>query len=307
VPEAIVKKSTGSWYSLLDSDNKEWQARLKGKFKLEGGGNTNPIAVGDRVKFSPEPGNDNAIIEEILPRKNYIIRKASNLSRQEHIIAANLDHVIIIATLAQPRTSLGFIDRILVTAEAYHIPPVILFNKKDICSDEDKGYVDDVIFMYHNVGYQALSISALEKESIDKVAELIKDKTSLFTGHSGVGKSTLINALVPELKLKTGEISGFSNKGKHTTTFAEMHIVSPGTYIVDTPGIKEFGVVNIERGEISHYFPEMRELLSECKFNNCMHENEPGCAIREAVENGEIALPRYQSYLSLINAEDTHR
>jgi ribosome biogenesis GTPase len=307
VPEAIVKKSTGSWYSLLDDKSKEWQARLKGKFKLESGGNTNPIAVGDRVRFSPEPGTDNAIIEEILPRTNYIIRKASNLSRQEHIIAANLDQVIVIATMGQPRTSLGFIDRILVTAEAYHIPPVILFNKKDICSGDDKTYMDDVIFMYHNVGYQAFAISALEEESIDKVTELIKGKISLFTGHSGVGKSTLINALVPELNLKIGEISGFSNKGKHTTTFAEMHIAGPDTYIIDTPGIKEFGIVNMEREEISHYFPEMRDLIAECRFSNCMHENEPGCAVLKALENGEIALPRYQSYLSLINSEDTHR
>jgi ribosome biogenesis GTPase len=202
---------------------------------------------------------------------------------------------------------LGFIDRILVTAEAYHMPPVIIFNKEDIYSEDDKAYMRDIISMYHDVGYDAFSICALEQASIDKVSEVIRGKTSLFTGHSGVGKTTLINALVPDLRLKTGEISGFSNKGKHTTTFAEMHIAGEHTFIVDTPGIKEFGVVNIEREEISHYFPEMRELLHECKFNNCLHVNEPGCAIIEAVDKGKIAIPRYQSYLSLIQGEDTHR
>lgn len=307
MPEAVVKKSTGSWYALIDDQGKEWQARLKGKFKLEGRGNTNPIAVGDKVRFSQEPGSENAIIEEILPRTNYIIRKASNLSRQEHILAANLDQVLIIATLAQPRTSMGFIDRILVTAEAYHIPPVILFNKKDIYSEDDTAYMHDIIAMYHNIGYQAFSISALKEESITMVRELIKDKISLFTGHSGVGKTTLINALLPDLNLKTGEISGFSNKGKHTTTFAEMHVAGDNTFIVDTPGIKEFGVVAIEKEEVSHYFPEMRELLHECKFNNCLHVNEPGCAVIEALEKGRIAIPRYQSYLSLLQGEDTHR
>ncbi len=304
---AIIKKSTGSWYILLDENGDLHNARLKGKFKLSGNKNTNPIAVGDQVKFSIDSKTGDAIIEQILQRSNYIIRKANNLSRQEHIIAANLDQALIVATLAMPRTSLGFIDRILITAEAYDIDAIIVFNKLDIYDNEALEYLDEIRKMYESLGYRTLAISVKEKQNLDELSGLLHGKTSLLTGHSGVGKSSLLNYFVPELGLKTSTISNFSSKGKHTTTFAEMHVIEKDTYIIDTPGIKEFGIVDMEKAEISHFFPELRDLINSCKFNNCLHINEPGCAVREAVENNQIYQSRYNTYLSVLHEENDHR
>lgn len=303
----IVKKSTGSWYILLDEKGELYDARLKGKFKLSGNKNTNPLAVGDNVRFDIDIKTKDAVIEEILPRENYIIRKANNLSRQEHIIASNVDQVLIVATLAMPRTSLGFIDRILITAEAYDIPAIIVFNKLDIYDNEAVEYLENIRKMYERLGYKTLAISVKEKLNLAELSDLLHGKTSLLTGHSGVGKSSLLNYFVPDLGLKTSTISDFSSKGKHTTTFAEMHVIDAETYIIDTPGIKEFGIVNMEKAEISHFFPEIRDLINQCRFNNCLHVNEPGCAVREAVENGEIYQSRYQTYLSVLFEENDHR
>jgi ribosome biogenesis GTPase len=303
----IVKKSTGSWYIILDDNGELHDARLKGKFKISGSKNTNPIAVGDHVKFTIDSKTNDPVIEQILPRQNYIIRKANNLSRQEHIIAANVDQVIIVATLAMPRTSLGFIDRILMTAEAYDISATIVFNKLDIYDSESLEYLQNLRKMYESIGYNTMAISVKEKQNLDDLEELLQGKTTLLTGHSGVGKSSLLNYFVPELGLKTSSISDFSSKGKHTTTFAEMHVMNENTFLIDTPGIKEFGIVDMQKAEISQYFPEMRELRNKCRFNNCLHVNEPGCAVREAVENGEIYKSRYQTYLSVLFEENDHR
>ncbi|MGZ5242500.1 MAG: ribosome small subunit-dependent GTPase A [Bacteroidia bacterium] len=303
----IVKKSTGSWYILLDDEGEMHHARLKGKFKLAGNKNTNPIAVGDHIRFTIDSKTNDPVIEQILPRRNYIIRKANNLSRQEHIIAANVDQAIIVATLAMPRTSLGFIDRILITAEAYEIPAIIVFNKLDIYDSEAIEYLDYIRKMYESLGYKTMAISVKEKLNLDELTDLLHGKTSLLTGHSGVGKSSLLNYFVPDLGLKTSTISEFSSKGKHTTTFAEMHVIDAETFIIDTPGIKEFGIVDMKKPEVSHFFPEMRALINKCRFNNCLHVNEPGCAVREAVENGEIYQSRYQTYLSVLFEENDHR
>lgn len=303
--QGLIIKSTGSWYQVQTPDGKRYEARIKGKFRIKGLTTTNPIAVGDQVDFEFEPGSDNAVINHLHPRKNYIIRKSINLSKQAQIIAANLDQAFLVVTLASPRTSLGFIDRFLVTAEAYDIPAVLIYNKLDLFSDEGLEILAEHKSIYENIGYPCYEVSALAGTNLDLVKELIKDKTTLFSGHSGVGKSSLINALLPDLTLRTGEVSDWSDKGMHTTTFAEMHQLPEGGFIVDTPGIRELGVIDIERGELSHFFPEMRERLNQCRFNNCRHVNEPGCAIVAAVEEGEIELSRYESYLSIYHGNDT--
>ena len=305
--QGIITKSTGSWYEVLGNDGEIHNARLKGKLRLSESKNTNYLAVGDKVEFDIDLEGNSTVIHTLFPRNNYIIRKPSNLSKQEHIIAANLDQVIIMATMAQPRTSQGFMDRILVTAEAYRIPAFIFFNKIDLYDENLTRQSRGICDMYEKIGYGCLEISLKTDVHFKEIRELIHHKTSLITGHSGVGKSSLLNKLKPELKLKTGEISGHSLKGKHTTTFAEMHIFDHQTCIIDTPGIKDSGLIDMEREEDSHYFPEMRNLLGQCKFSNCLHIDEPGCAVIEAVENGTIYPARYNSYLSIIEEEETHR
>jgi ribosome biogenesis GTPase len=266
---------------------------------------TNPVAVGDVVDFEMEPDSENGVITNLQQRKNYIIRKAINLSKQAQIIAANLDQALLVVTLASPRTSLGFIDRFLVTAEAYDIPARLIFNKLDLFSDEGLEILADYKAIYENIGYPCFEVSALEGTNIEQVQELLKDKVTLFSGHSGVGKSSLINSLLPNLDLRTHMVSEWSDKGMHTTTFAEMFELPQGGFIIDTPGIRELGVIDIEKQELGHFFPEMRSRMNQCRFNNCRHINEPGCAVLEALEEGEIELSRYESYLSIYNGNDT--
>lgn len=299
-----MTKSTGSWYAVITEDRRIYECRIRGNFRLKGIKSTNPVAVGDRVSFEIEPGKETAVITEVEERKNYIIRKSTNLSKQTHIIAANIDQAFLVATLVLPRTSTGFIDRFLVTAEAYHIPVNIVFNKVDLYDDETKEYLEELIAIYELSGYKCYAVSALDASDVQTLRELMRDKTNLVSGHSGVGKSTLINAIEPNLELKVGELSGAHSKGKHTTTFAEMFPLSSGGFIIDTPGIKEFGLVDMAKEELGHYFPEIRERMGECQFSNCLHVNEPKCAVRNAVEEGLIAESRYMNYLNMLNSEE---
>lgn len=304
----LVLKSTGSWYEVLHQSN-TYLCRARGKLKLKGYKTTNPIAVGDFVEFKIEEVTDEqtGVITSISPRKNYIIRKSIHKTGHTHIIAANVDQAIIIATLAFPRTSLGFIDRITVAAESFRIPVTIIFNKMDTLEDDGLSYADELIMLYESIGFKCLKISAFEKSDITKVGQLLNGKTSLIAGHSGVGKSTIINALNPEIGQKIGEVSLSVEKGTHTTTFAQMFPLDDETFIIDTPGIKEYGLVEIEEQELSDYFPEMRALIGECKFHNCSHTHEPGCAIVEALNANEIAASRYHSYLSMLENDDNRR
>jgi len=303
--EGLVTKSTGSWYQVQTPGGQRFDCRIKGIFRTKGITTTNPIAVGDQVDFEMEPEQGTGVITRLHPRKNYIIRKSINLSKQAQIIAANLDQAFLIVTLASPRTSLGFIDRFLVTAEAYDIPASLIFNKLDLFSDEGLEILADYKSIYEDIGYPCYEVSTLQGMNIDQISALITDKVTLFSGHSGVGKSSLINVLLPDLKLRTTEISEWHDKGMHTTTFAEMFELPQGGYIIDTPGIRELGVIDIEKNELSHFFPEMRVRLNQCRFNSCRHINEPGCAVIKAVENGEIELSRYESYLSIYHGNDT--
>ncbi len=265
---------------------------------------TNPIAVGDKVVYDPVPGDNTGLISKIFPRYNYIIRKATKLSKLSQIIAANIDHAFLIVTLAEPRTSTGFIDRFLITAEAYHIPASLVFNKIDIYNDEMLAMLKTLSGIYENAGYPCLEVSAIRGDNIDQLITQMKDRISLFSGHSGVGKSALINTVQPELKLKTKPISEAHKKGIHTTTFAEMIPLTFGGFIVDTPGIKEFGLYDLEKGTLAERYPEMRALMHACKYYNCTHVHEPGCAVIEAVENGDISESRYQNYLGIIHSDD---
>lgn len=303
--QGLVIKSTGSWYEVVADNGKTINCRIKGKFRTLDIKTTNPIAVGDHVEIEPEPEQDTGVITALHPRKNYIIRKSVNLSKQAQIIAANLDQAFLIVTLASPRTSLGFIDRFLVTAEAYAIPARLIFNKLDLFSDEGLDILKQYQEIYEKAGYPCYSVSAIEQTNIEQIKELLKDQVTLVSGHSGVGKSTLINALLPGSQLKTGDISDWSDKGKHTTTFAEMFKLPFGGYLIDTPGIRELGVFDIEKQELGRLFPEIRGLMGECKFHNCRHINEPGCAVLKAVENDEIEPSRYGSYLSIYHNNDT--
>ncbi|MFC0181395.1 ribosome biogenesis GTPase [Pseudarcicella hirudinis] len=306
--KGLIIRSTGSWYEILTEDKHVWKGRLKGKFKIKGLQTSNPIAVGDRVKFDIEDTLENtAIIYEIEQRENYIIRKSVHKTAQGHILAANLDQAVIIVTLNYPKTSLGFLDRFLVTAESFRIPVTIVFNKIDLLSEDEKDHLADLAALYEELGYPCVFTSALENIGIQSFEEVLKNKITLISGHSGVGKSSLVNMIAPELDLKTTEISSYANKGVHTTTFATMFEISEGTFIIDTPGIKELGLIDIEREELSHFFPEMRDRLGECKFHNCLHLNEPKCAILEAVAEGEIAASRYSSYLSMMDGDDNRR
>ena len=296
--QGMVVKSTGSWYWVRTEDGECHESRIRGKFRIQGLKSTNPISVGDQVILSKE-GND-YIITDILDRKNYIIRKSVNLSKQVHIIASNMDQAFLIVTLASPATSVGFIDRFLVTAEAYQIPTILVFNKVDLYDEFDREYHDEIVEMYTDAGYECMEVSAINMVNIDLLIEKMKDKVTLLSGHSGVGKSTLVNSIDPDLDLFTQEVSDAHQKGMHTTTFAEMFELDFGGFIIDTPGIKGFGLVDVEENELADYFPEMRALKGQCKFHNCKHVNEPKCAVKTAVELDHIHPVRYDSYLAML-------
>jgi len=302
--QGLVIRTTGSWYKILVG-KEAYDCRLRGNFRLHGNKQTNPIAVGDNVVFELE-NDGTGVITEIKDRKNYLIRRATKLSKQTHVIAANIDCLCVVATLAFPRTSTGFIDRLLVTAEAYRIPACILFNKIDLYGDRNKEseaweLSDKLKTLYEKVGYPVYEVSALTGEGVATVRDLTANQSVLFSGHSGVGKSALLNAIDPTLKLKEGEVSEWTLKGKHTTTFAEIFPFGDG-YLIDTPGIKEFGMVNFSREELSHFFPEMRSRLHNCRFADCTHRHEPSCAIKAAVEAGEISTERYTNYLNILES-----
>lgn len=296
--QGVVVKSTGSWYSVLTNDGVQLDCRMRGKFRIQGLKSTNPVAVGDRVLL--DLNGEDYLISKILERKNYIIRKSVNLSKQVHIIAANIDQAFLIVTLASPTTSVGFIDRFLVTAEAYQIPTVLVFNKVDLYDEFDREYHDEIVQMYTNSGYECLETSALGQMNIDLLTTKMTAKVTLLSGHSGVGKSTLVNVIDPVLDLVTQQVSEAHNKGMHTTTFAEMYPLHFGGFIIDTPGIKGFGLVDVSEFELADYFPEILRLKGQCKFHNCKHVNEPKCAVKEAVALDKIHPVRYDSYLSIL-------
>ena len=301
--KGLVIKNTGSWYVVKTEDGRHIECKIKGNFRLKGIRSTNPIAVGDRVRIVLNP-EGTAFITEIEDRKNYIIRRASNLSKQSHIIAANLDLCMLVVTVNYPETSTIFIDRFLASAEAYRVPVALVFNKTDLYSEDELRYLDGLINLYTHIGYPCFRISALNNEGINEIKEELKGKITLFSGHSGVGKSTLINAILPEANLKTGEISTAHNKGMHTTTFSEMFPVEGEGYIIDTPGIKGFGTFDMKDEEVGHYFKEIFEFSAHCKYGNCTHRHEPGCAVREAVENHYISESRYASYLNILEDKE---
>ena len=304
----LVYKSTGSWYTVKTDLGDTYECRIKGKFRIKDIKSTNPIAVGDYVDFELETVNNNVtgIIHNIHDRKNYIVRKSVNLSKQTHIIAANIDQVFLLITINNPPTLTSFIDRFLVTADAYSIPTVLLFNKIDAYDEETLLEVKYLAHVYRKIGYECIGISAKTGKNVEKVKQLMKNKVSMFSGHSGVGKSTLVNAIEPTLDLKTKEISTQHMQGQHTTTFAEMFDLSFGAKIIDTPGIKGFGVVDMDKEEIGDYFPEIFALKQDCKFNNCLHVQEPQCAVKKALDNDEIAFSRYRSYLQILEGDDEH-
>jgi len=303
-----VYKSTGSWYTVKTDNGTTYECRIKGKFRIQGIKSTNPVSVGDVVDFKLETKNDQdtGVIENIHERQNYIIRKSVNLSKQTHIIAANIDVVFLLITFNNPPTFTAFIDRFLVTAEAYEIKAVLLFNKIDTYTEEELLEVKYLASLYRKIGYECIGISAKTGKNIDKVKEHMLGKVCMFSGHSGVGKSTLVNLIEPNLSLKTATISDQHQQGQHTTTFAEMFDLSIGAKIIDTPGIKGFGIVDMDKEEVGDYFPEFFELKSDCKFNNCLHINEPKCAVKEALDSGEVAWSRYKSYLQILEGEEEH-
>ena len=299
--EALVIKSTGSWITVLLQDGSRLDCKVKGQFRIRNIRHTNPVAIGDRVQVELTAGGPTGMITEIRPRENYIIRKATKLSKASHIIAANLDHAYLIATLANPRTSNGFIDRFLVTAAAYYIPASLIFNKTDLYDSRQMQALDELSSIYENAGYRCYQTSATEGTGIEIVRDALAGKVSLFSGHSGAGKSALIRAIQPSLNPRIGKMSVVHQKGMHTTTFAEMYLLNNGGFIIDTPGIKEFGLIGFEPGEVPRCFPEMERLLPSCQYKNCTHTHEPGCAVKDGVESGLISELRYESYLSIIH------
>lgn len=298
--DALVYKSTGSWYQVRNEAGESFKARVKGKFKIDGITSTNPIAVGDIVDIDKEDGEESIVITKIHDRKNYITRQSPHNKNMHHIVAANLDQSILLATLKEPKTSTGFIDRFLVASEAYHVPAIIVFNKSDLFKAKESEKFDHIKYVYEKIGYPVYVMSINKNEGVEQIKNLLKDKTTLLSGQSGVGKSSLINAILPDYNLKTQEVSGWSGKGLHTTTFAEMFDLPFGGKIIDTPGIREFALVDIEEAELSHYFPEMRALIHNCRFNNCLHVEEPACAVKAAVEEKKISPERYISYLNIL-------
>jgi len=306
--KGLIMRSTGSWYEVRAESGKVYRARLKGKFKLNGPKTSNPITVGDKVLFSMEDeANQTVLIEEISPRQNYIIRKSVHKTSHGQLLAANVDQAIFIFTYKFPKTSLGFLDRFLVTAEAFRIPVTIVFNKMDLLNEEEKDQVFEWAGLYQELGYGVLFTSIPLNQGISEFNEMFEGKVSLMAGHSGVGKSSLLNIVAPTLHIKTKEISDFAQKGVHTTTYSTMWELGPDTYLIDSPGINELGVMEIEKEELAHYFPEMRALLGQCKFNNCLHLHEPHCVVQQAVKDGEIASSRYLSYFSIFENDDNRR
>lgn len=311
--KGLVTKSTGSWYTVIDDQDIRYDCKIKGNLRIKGIKTTNPLAVGDWVEFQHlfKESNDQkkniGMIYRVHERKNYIIRRSQNLSKQAHIIAANIDQSFLIVTINYPVTTTTFIDRFLASAEAYRIPVVLVFNKIDLYSQEQLDKVEALIRIYHKIGYHCLRVSATENIGIEELKLIMKDKISVFNGHSGVGKSTIINTIQPGLNLPTREISDYHETGKHTTTFSELFELDFGAYIIDTPGIKAFGMLEMEPWEISHYFPEIFKISEYCQYNNCSHTHEPGCAVKEAFENGEIAESRFISYLGLLEIDQKYR
>ncbi len=300
--KASIYKSTGSWYVAKAANGKLYNARIKGIFKIDEITSTNPIAVGDEVEMEIEDiQEESAMIDHIYDRRNYVARVSPHNKRQHHIIASNLDQSILFATLKEPKTSQGFMDRFLVSCESYHIPAIIVFNKSDLYKKKEKERFELLKKIYQAVGYQVILTSVQNGESVAEVKSLLKDKTSLLSGHSGVGKSTFINAVFPGFELRTQEVSDWSGKGLHTTTFAEMFDLEMGGRIIDTPGVREFGIVDIPKQELSHYFPEMRVLINDCQFNNCMHINEKNCGVKNGVNKGTVSEERYISYLTILD------
>ena len=300
---ALVYKSTGSWYTVKNQAGRLVNARIKGVFKIDEITSTNPIAVGDEVEIEMENEVENSgTITRILPRKNYVNRQSPRQKYQHHILAANLDQSILFATLKEPKTSQGFIDRFLVACEMYHVPAAIVFNKADLYRKKEEQKYNDWKQMYEAIGYKVFLISVENSDGLDEVKDLLRNKTSLLSGHSGVGKSSFINKVLPELAIKTQDVSGWSGKGLHTTTFAEMYDLPIGGKIIDTPGMREFGLVDLAKQELSHYFPEMRDRINDCQFNNCLHINEPGCAIKKALEEEQINIDRYISYCNILDS-----
>ena len=301
--KGLVIKNTGSWYTVRTDDGRDVESKVKGNFRLKEIRSTNPVSVGDRVDIDIN-NEGTAFITRIEDRKNYIIRRASNLSKQSHIIAANLDQAMLIVTANYPITTTVFIDRFLATAEAYSVPVKLVFNKIDRYKGEDKEYLDALINLYTTIGYPCSTLCAKTEEGLDALKAELKDKITLLSGHSGVGKSTIINKLVPGVNLRTGDISEYHNKGMHTTTFSEMIPLPEGGYLIDTPGIKGFGTIEMETAEISHYFPEIFKFSEDCRFNNCSHRHEPGCAVLQALEDHYISESRYKSYLSILEDKE---
>ncbi len=303
----LILKSVGSWYDILCENKQLYKGRLKGKFKLDDKKLTNPIAVGDTVSFEIEENQQTVVIDKIGDRLNYIIRKSAHKTEHSHIIAANIDEAFLVVTLVSPQTSTGFIDRFLVSAESFRIPVSIIFNKIDLYDSKSTHYQEELIEIYQSIGYNYFTVSAEKNIGVEPLVKYMKGKKILISGHSGVGKSTLMNRISPILNLKTLPVSNFANKGVHTTTFAEMFDLGNDTFLIDTPGIKEFGLVEMEKYEISHFFPEMRALIGTCKFNTCLHKNEPGCAVQNAVSAGTISSSRYKSYLSMLENDDNRK
>ena len=302
--QGLVLKSTGKWYTLELSTGQIVQARIRGKLRLEGLSTTNPIAAGDKVFLLPDVDSEGIrLIDNIVPRKNYLVRKSTNLSKQMQILAANIDHAYLVVTLKSPVTQIAFIDRFLVSAESFRIPTTILFNKTDLYGEEELGLLAVLKNIYSDIGYGVAAISTMDKLTTNFLLNEINGKNVMISGNSGVGKSSLVNALDATLNLRIGEISQAHEQGKHTTTFAEMHKLASGGYIIDTPGIRAFGLINIEKEHIAHYFPEIRDLLGQCRFHNCMHLNEPYCAVKRALEEDQIAASRYHSYLQLMEED----